>query len=108
MGPDNLAARLGGDEFSFAFIETDSGAAEQRIQHLSDKLKEVVEFNGIKLHPGASIGVCEAVPGVNNREILLNLADRALYDVKEAGRGGFKFHQHRKSSETISEMPEPA
>ena len=44
MGPDNLAARLGGDEFSFAFTETDPQAAEQRIQHLSDKLKEVVEF----------------------------------------------------------------
>ena len=108
MGPDNLAARLGGDEFSFAFTETSQDAAQVRIQHLSEKLKEMVEFQGTVLHPSASIGVCRATKGIENRETLLNLADRALYEVKHAGRGGYRFHENEPAQKSEPKAPETA
>lgn len=104
MGETNLAARLGGDEFAFAFSEESFDAAQIRMQTLLDRLKEDFEFNGVVLYPSASIGVCEAIEGYSDRDVLLNLADQALYEVKRNGRSGVTFYQHKSSNDNQDEL----
>ena len=83
--------RIGGDEFAVVVTEMDEnlkGVVESKAESLlagmrdvSDGLPEVTLSMGIAFNDGT----------LNAEQIFKN-ADRALYDVKDAGRNGYKFY----------------
>ena len=86
----DLVARYGGEEFVVVLPETDLKGALK----VAERIRRDIE--GLKIaHPGSevskfvtvSIGVASIVPIDNlKKEVLLNMADKALYVAKKKGR----------------------
>ena len=85
----DLVARLGGDEFVLLMENPAPESAENVARKLLDIMCEPAIIDGVELVVSASIGlVYSAAPG-SARE-LMDLADRALYAAKAAGRNTFR------------------
>jgi diguanylate cyclase (GGDEF)-like protein len=89
----DLVARLGGDEFLIVFegFEDPAGVAilGERVIHL---FEEPIDWNGVPLHLGVSIGAALFPAHGADRDTLLAQADLAMYDIKQRG-GGFALAQ---------------
>ena len=88
--PGDLAARFGGEEFVLVLEETTLGGA----LHIAESIRTAVEALGME-HKGSTaagvvtvtLGAATAVPHPGQSpETLLCLADRKLYEAKQAGR----------------------
>jgi len=83
-----LMARYGGDEFGLAW----PGHTDEDLEMLSEAIKEHIEQNpfevaGNKVPVTLSFGIaCYPIDG-DSRHDLLNVADRNLYEIKQAGGG---------------------
>ncbi len=90
----DTVVRLGGDEF--AIIQAPIAGAEQSAE-LADRVVAVLSepYNLGEHHIviGASVGVAFAPMDSMRAEILLKMADMALYRAKAAGRGTFRFFE---------------
>ena len=84
----DLPARLGGDEFGVLLPETASAGAAivaERIRTTMDG--KVVSFGSSEITATVSIGIADCNAGkVREPHDLIDLADRALYAAKQAGR----------------------
>jgi diguanylate cyclase len=94
----DTVARMGGDEF-FVLLEDLSSA--ERIREVALRIIEVLSTpipidesrsDGARALLGASIGVCEFPELADTPEEAINHADRAMYEVKRAGRNGYCFY----------------
>jgi diguanylate cyclase (GGDEF)-like protein len=100
----SFVARLGGDEF----VVIQAGAADQPAAaaelcaQLLETLGQPVDYEGQRLHMGASLGVSLYPDDAATADALLANADMALYRAKESGRGGYRFFK-REMDETIRE-----
>ncbi|MGW2426068.1 GGDEF domain-containing protein [Streptomyces sp. NPDC001709] len=94
---DGTAGRLGGDEFALVMTADDF---EDGIEQLHELLTAPIDWQGVQLQVGASIG---AVPtdGLTLCEALSH-ADQAMYQVK--GSGGRR--QHRRHQDAAQSSPE--
>lgn len=85
--PGDLCARYGGEEFVLVLSNTQSKQAQSLVTRLIDMLSELqlAELTG---HPlTVSIGLATIYPSSDSDAILLiEMADSALYQAKEAGR----------------------
>lgn len=90
--------RIGGDEFAIVMVEMTSDlqyTIEEKIEYINQELEK--EENGL---PKVSISVGIAFADRENPgESIFNDADKALYFVKENGRGGYAFYGSRKDEE---------
>lgn len=80
--------RLGGDEFAVILnpgLPLD--AAEAIAARLIPAIEESVDYDGRGLFVGTSIGLATNLQNVGDGAELLRLADVALYEAKNAGRG---------------------
>lgn len=81
-------ARYGGDEFGLAW----PGHTDEDLEMLSEAIKEHIERNpfevaGNKVPVTLSFGIaCYPIDGASRHD-LLNVADRNLYEIKQAGGG---------------------
>lgn len=85
--PGDLAARLGGDEFALILEDTDAEAAADIIA----SIREAVDAMNLSYAPQGratiSVGAVSVTPdGRHSDQTLLEAADRALYQAKQAGR----------------------
>ncbi|MGA1411227.1 MAG: ABC transporter substrate binding protein [Prochlorotrichaceae cyanobacterium] len=93
--PSDIASRYGGEEFIIILTETDIGGAVKvaleiknsveylGIEHLASKVKPIVSL---------SFGVATMTPdSTQEPEMLISLADNALYQSKEQGRDQIQF-----------------
>ncbi|MBK5074990.1 diguanylate cyclase [Budviciaceae bacterium CWB-B4] len=94
---NDMAARLAGDEFTILFSHPDNpqhivSAISQR---LLQGLAEVTHIDQIPVRLSASIGIAI---GLNDDllkpETLLSLADKAMYQAKQLGKGTFCIEYH--------------
>lgn len=86
--PDLMVARLGGDEFAMLFTcDVQIEKLAQIAQEYADKIKEPMLVNGMKISPGASIGIaCYPQHGSDSHD-LLRAADVAMYQAKKLSLG---------------------
>jgi diguanylate cyclase (GGDEF)-like protein len=91
--PQDLLARYGGEEFVIVLPETDMVGAERLAQDIIHRFTEIkIPHQGSPLVDWVtlSIGVCALSPSPDYRaEVLLEQADRALYQAKANGRNGY-------------------
>ncbi|MCK5639691.1 MAG: diguanylate cyclase [Gammaproteobacteria bacterium] len=82
--PDSLAVRLGGEEFAILLPRGDQGRAITRAEMLRQKV-ELLAPEGIPISTSIGMVCAQEQPGAA-LDILLELADKALYAAKEKGR----------------------
>jgi len=88
--PGDLAARYGGEEFGLVIPETDAAGAEVLLTGLLDEVAALgIEHAGVAAggRLSVSVGSVSALPVADAEPAeLVELADRLLYEAKEAGR----------------------
>ena len=84
----DVAARYGGDEFVILLRETSLEGAKSRAETICSALRDIViDIEGFKLAITASLGIAGQQPGSQvHKDTLIDLADKALYLAKKAGR----------------------
>lgn len=102
----DLVGRVGGEEFAILLPETDIGDA----QEFAKRLQKAIAATVFPLPAGAvpvttSIGAAVS-DGEENRIILFNRADKALYEAKNAGRNRvvFSASNRKKASPSPGEI----
>lgn len=86
---DDIVARVGGDEFVAFLSGSDNRAtAEQKGQELLERVR-TLRIEGIDTVASVSIGAASAPGCGRSYEALSAVADEALYQVKNSGKGGF-------------------
>ncbi|MBT8455068.1 MAG: EAL domain-containing protein [Rhodobacteraceae bacterium] len=87
-----MVARLGGDEFAAIIPGSGSEEDAQAVgAAMIDRIQQPFMHDGILLTPSASIGIAQAANGPDdNGDTLIKLADYAMYQAKEDGKGGFR------------------
>jgi diguanylate cyclase (GGDEF)-like protein/PAS domain S-box-containing protein len=88
LRPNDTVARLGGDEFAVLCQELggddDAGAIAERIV---DSFADPFLISEHEVRIGASVGIATVRASELDGEVLLDSADQALYEAKNAGRG---------------------
>lgn len=84
----DIAVRLGGDEFAIIFRETDDAAlAEERLNNIIKDIQAIDELEGYPITVGASAGLACCPYAGADASILMEAADKALYQAKKRGKG---------------------
>ncbi len=87
----DFACRLGGDEFVILLPDISSDAAISIARRIIAAVSTPFEFApAAKI--GVSIGIAAATRDGNTADELLGAADRAMYEAKRRGKGGFVIH----------------
>jgi diguanylate cyclase (GGDEF)-like protein len=89
--PEDYVFRYAGDEFAIIMMnvrQIDASMISERVNNINEELKNV--SNGA---PSLSISVGAAFSETGYSEELFNLADKAMYSVKDSGRGGYAFSE---------------
>ena len=84
----DILGRLGGEEFAVLLPETDQPFAIEAAERLRDTITNarIPLAGGLPVTFSVSIGVSSMQSPDDNIDVLLNLADKALYAAKESGR----------------------
>ncbi len=93
----DMVARWGGDEFVFILRQCDLAAAEVLMQRLVSRMDQ---YKPLGLTVTVSVGVAVANPNDHKRHTLnslFELADRAMYKAKLAGRNCVEIYQPEDS-----------
>ena len=90
----DTVARLGGDEFAIVQVNPESPDDTTALcRRILDCMNAPFLLEGQEFHVGCSIGVVVAPDDGDDHERLHKNADIALYRVKQAGRGAFRFFE---------------
>lgn len=99
----DFAARYGGEEFVAILVNTDKKGALK----MGERIRKNIEKNVLKiaeqeLNITVSIGIATYPKDSKDKKGLLNLADKALYRAKEAGRNRCVHYQDTVESDEIT------
>ena len=93
-------SRQGGDEFILLLNEIPDLETVERIANdILANLSEPVEINGHALNASCSIGVAVYPEDGNDFDRLLQKADTAMYNAKDAGRNTYRFFDDRMNQQ---------
>ncbi len=86
----DIPARYGGDEFAVILPETDLSAASTIAGRIAAGVADVRmdTGKGEEIHFTASIGYAACLPDSKDRDCILSVADRLMYESKRRGGGG--------------------
>ena len=94
----SVVCRLGGDEFLMFVPEVSKEKITEIVSGIIEKFEEIKEENLEIRYASISIGICETVKG-DSFEECYSKADKALYYVKQNGKGDFFFYQQMESQQ---------
>ncbi len=80
----DMVARLGGDEFVILFPETGAEQANSVIHKIQNDLLDAMRKDGWKIT--FSMGVVTYIKSANTSDEVIGMADRLMYDAKNAGK----------------------
>lgn len=90
---EDLTARLGGDEFIALLPNLGSATDATHVtSNLLERLRRPYVIDGKEIYCSPSIGVSLYPSDAGTLEALVQNADAAMYEAKEAGRNGFRFY----------------
>jgi len=83
-----MAARYGGEEFVVMLCDTNATTACKIAERIRTSIENLdILYDGQHLNLTISIGVAEKKPGTDqNARVLVDRADKALYNSKQTGR----------------------
>jgi diguanylate cyclase (GGDEF)-like protein len=87
----DFVCRIGGDEFVILLPNITDGEAVAVARRIISRVAEPFEF-APTARVGASIGLASAPRDGMTADELLSAADRAMYEAKRRGKGGFVIH----------------
>lgn len=93
MCPGDSVARLGGDEFLVAAKCSSRETASAIAQRILESLNKPFAINSRDLRIGASIGISLARFGTASAKVLVEQADRAMYQAKARRDGSYRFFE---------------
>jgi diguanylate cyclase (GGDEF)-like protein len=90
----DVVARLGGDEFGVIQIDTDSThEASSLAERLREAITRPMDYHGVEIGVGCSIGIALGPTHDTDHAAIMKLADSALYEAKNNGRGRYRFYE---------------
>jgi len=102
---EDVVARLGGDEFVVALFDTVRRADAARVaDKLIAALVPPLEIDGHMLKVGVAIGISVYPDDGDATEMLLRMADIAMYRSKQSGRDGYTFYSHDMNEEALARL----
>jgi diguanylate cyclase (GGDEF)-like protein len=101
----DVISRLGGDEFAIVQVEVrHASEAGTLAEKLIKSISEPYFVDGNTLSIGLSVGISLYIRDSSSPDALLTQADQALYRVKHAGRGQYRFYSDEIDTETRAHM----
>ncbi|HEY9034287.1 MAG TPA: EAL domain-containing protein [Pseudomonadales bacterium] len=106
---DDTVARMGGDEFTVvlnALADRDAAenAAAQVAGKVISRLNEPFLIDDKEAHIGTSIGIALYPDDANEDEVLVKMADTAMYHAKRSGKNQYQFFtddMHRRTEKRL-------
>jgi len=96
----DICARMGGDEFVAICTQLDQHEqVDHIVQKLLRELTAIIVVDGREYVLGASIGISLYPLHGSSLPILLDYADRAMYQVKSGGKNGYRIHTAESTAE---------
>lgn len=91
----DIVGRFGGEEFAVILPQTDEAQAVEVAERLRQAIQnaEIPLEHGLPIRFTVSIGIASLGDEVTNLDTLLNWADSALYDAKNAGRNQVRVYK---------------
>ncbi len=87
IASDGIGCRFGGDEYIVALPGLAAEAGEAVAARILQSVAEhPFEKDGVRLHPGISIGVAALPRDATSAEELFAVGDKAMYQAKQAGK----------------------
>jgi diguanylate cyclase (GGDEF)-like protein len=86
--PDDVVARFGGEEFALLMVEHDLDSAHARAERVREDIAAALlaSRDGKRINVTASIGLAARGAGDASLTVLIERADKALYEAKQSGR----------------------
>jgi diguanylate cyclase (GGDEF)-like protein len=88
----DFLCRIGGDEFVILLPAISPDEAATVARRIIERIAEPFDLDQASLHLGVSIGSATAPQDGITASQLLRMADRAMYQAKSRGKGGFVAH----------------
>jgi diguanylate cyclase (GGDEF)-like protein len=105
VGPSGLVARLGGDEFAVlpGMRTTDPATLEKVAARLVACVQEPFAVDELSLDVGASVGIARYPIDGRSANVLLRLADVAMYSAK-AAQSGFRLYASEHDHNSVRRL----
>lgn len=97
-------SRLGGDEFVIHLHEADRSAAEKTAQRIIEAITRPVTIDEMQFTLSCSIGIAMYPQDGTTLDELIQCADTAMYQVKERGKGHYRFYQPQMNADLLGRI----
>lgn len=97
-------ARLGGDEFVVHLHDADRDAAECAARRIIDAVTRPVTIDEMQFTLSCSIGIAMYPQDGATLDELIQCADTAMYQVKERGKGHWRFYQPAMNADLLARI----
>ena len=97
-------ARLGGDEFVIHLHDADRRAAEITARRIIEAIEQPVSIEEMQFTLSCSIGIAMYPDDGATLDELIQHADTAMYQVKERGKGHYRFYQADMNADLLARI----
>ena len=100
---NDFIARLGGDEFAVVCHRLDGHDKVERVaERIISKLKQPFEHGTTRGFVSASVGIAYVEPDMVGPDSILQLADLAMYQAKQSGKGCYRTYSQELGNKAKS------